>query len=192
MMMGIELLLGMGAVTMLGIGFFLWSSQNILVGKKNQVEQVNASIDVILKKRFDLIPSLVETVKQYMQHEQGVLERITALRSKALATPVGEEKFALANEAKALMGSAINIAMEAYPELQASTQFTHLQGSIAEVEEQLSAARRAYNSAVTDYNNSLEMFPTSMVATSMNYKRQAVFEAAAEERIVPNVKQLFQ
>lgn len=144
------------------------------------------------KKRFDLIPSLVETVKQYMQHEQGVLERITALRSQALSTPVGEEKFALANEAKALMGSAINIAMEAYPQLQASAQFYKLQGSIAEVEEQLSAARRAYNSAVTDYNNSLEMFPSSIVANMMNYKRQAVFEAAAEERAVPNVKQLFQ
>ena len=191
-MMGMELVLGLGIAGVLGLVFFLWSSQNILVGKKNQVEQVNASIDVILKKRFDLIPSLVETVKQYMQHEQGVLERITALRSQALATPVGEEKFALANEAKALMGSAINIAMEAYPELQASTQFSKLQGSIAEVEEQLSAARRAYNSAVTDYNNSLEMFPTSMVANAMNYKRQAVFEAAAEERAVPNVKQLFQ
>ena len=86
-MVGLELMLGLG--TVVGVGFFLWASQNILVGKKNQVEQVNASIDVILKKRFDLIPSLVETVKQYMQHEQGVLERITALRSQALATPVG-------------------------------------------------------------------------------------------------------
>lgn len=188
-MMSMELVLVVG--TLLGFGFFLWSSQNILVGKKNQVEQVNASVDVILKKRFDLIPNLVETVKQYMQHEQGVLEQITALRSKAQAAPTGTEKFELANEASALMGKAINIAMEAYPELQASTQFTTLQNAITEVEEQLSAARRAYNSAVTDYNNALEMFPTSLVAGMMNYQRQAVFEAAAHERATPNVKQLF-
>jgi LemA protein len=169
-------------------GFLLYNS---LVGKKNTVEQAFGTIDVMCKKRYDLIPNLVATVKQYAKHEAGTLERVAELRSRAVSGALApDESIQLNNEITRAIGK-IMVAVEAYPQLKASENFMHLQRSLNETEEQLSAARRAFNAAVTDYNNAVEMFPTNLMASLMNYRRRPMFEAAETERQNPRVNALF-
>jgi len=164
---------------------------NSLVGKKNQVENAFASIDAILKKRYDLIPNLVATVKQYMQHEAGVLQEVTELRAKAISGRVSSDEAVDLNNRLGKAIGGIMVAVENYPELKASDNFQQLQRTLNEVEEQLSAARRAFNSSVTDFNNAVEMFPTNIMAGMMNYKRRKLFEIPEAERQAPQVKNLF-
>ena len=164
---------------------------NSLVGKKNQVQNVFASVDALLKKRYDLIPNLVSSVKEYMQHESGTLKAITEMRSKATTGELNDdEKVDLDNQISRALGG-IMVAVENYPNLKASTNFLQLQASLNEVEEQISAARRAYNAAVTDYNNAVEMFPTNMMASMMHYTTKKVFEIPKAQRENVDVKDLF-
>lgn len=164
---------------------------NSLISKKNQVQNVFASIDALLKKRYDLIPNLVATVQKYMQHERGTLTEITELRAKAISgTLSDDEKVDLDNKLTKTLGG-IMVAVENYPDLKANQNFLQLQASLNEVEEQISAARRAYNAAVTDYNNAVEMFPTNILASMMNYQRKKVFEIPDAERQNVDVKDLF-
>ncbi|MFH1771796.1 MAG: LemA family protein [Candidatus Omnitrophota bacterium] len=164
---------------------------NSLVGKKNQVSNVFASIDALLKKRYDLIPNLVSTVKTYMKHEQNTLTNITEIRAKATSGRISDdEKVDLDNKMSKMLGG-IMVAVENYPDLKANQNFLQLQASLNEIEEQVSAARRAYNAAVTDYNNAIEMFPTNIMATMMNYKNKRLFEIAENERANIDVGKLF-
>lgn len=164
---------------------------NSLIGKKNQVENIFAGVDAVLKKRFDLIPNLVASVSQYMQHEKSTLEKVTELRAAAMKPGISDEqKIALDAKLTSALG-AINLAMEAYPDLKANENVMHLQRSLNEIEEQISAARRAYNQAVTDLNNAIEMFPTNLMAGWMNLSRRAVFEITVTERQNVNVGALF-
>lgn len=176
------------------VGFILLSGifiYNSLVSKKNQVENVFAGIDAILKKRYDLIPNLVSAVQQYMKHESGTLTEITRLRAEALKGNLSDDqKVELNNQISRALGS-INIAVENYPDLKASNNFMQLQGSMNEIEEQLSAARRAFNSAVTIYNNAVEMFPTNIYAMILGYRRKQVFEISVLERENPDLNSLF-
>jgi LemA protein len=180
--------LGGGALLLLVLFMVLYNS---LIAKKNQVDYAFSGIDVQLKKRHDLIPNLVATVRQYMEHERGLLERITELRARAISPnlPEGERM-----QVEAMLSTALRslmIAVENYPNLKANENFLHLQASLNEIEEQLAAARRAYNAAVTDYNNAIEMFPTNFVASMMGLSRRTVFEATEQERATPDVAQLF-
>ncbi len=164
---------------------------NSLVNKKNQVTNIFASVDTQLKKRYDLIPNLVATVSKYMEHEKSLLSEVTKLRADANKPNISDEqKIALDAKVSSALGS-IMIAVENYPELKANENVMHLQGTLSEVEEQISAARRAYNQAVTDYNNALEMIPTNFMASAMNYKRKEVFEIVETQRKNINVKELF-
>jgi LemA protein len=164
---------------------------NSLVGKKNQVENIFASVDTMLKKRYDLVPNLVASVNKYMEHERSLLTEVTELRAQANKPNVSDaQKIALDAKMSAALGSLM-IAVEDYPELKANENVMHLQRSLNEVEEQISAARRAYNQAVTDYNNAIEMIPTNFMATAMNYKRKEVFVIPENERKNVNVKELF-
>ena len=175
-------------VAVLVVFFTLYNS---LVGKKNQADNAFASIDALLKKRYDLIPNLVSTVKQYMQHEAGVLTNITELRAKAVAGPLSaDEAVDLNNRLSGAMRS-IMVAVENYPQLRASENFQQLQRTLNETEEQISAARRAFNAAITDYNNAVEMLPTNWMAGLMGYRRRALFEIPEEERENVSVKDLF-
>jgi len=170
---------------------FLFLMYNSLVGKKNQVENAFGSIDTLLKKRYDLIPNLVAAVKQYMQHEAGTLTEITELRAKAMSGGISsDEAVALNNKIGKALGG-IMVAVENYPDLKASENFQQLQRSLNEVEEQISAARRAFNASVTDYNNAVEMVPTNIVASMMGYRRRQVFEIPAGERRNVDVGALF-
>ena len=164
---------------------------NSLVVKKNQVNNAFAGTDALLKKRYDLIPNLVETVKTYMQHEQKTLTEITEMRSKAMSGPLSDDdKIDLNNKLGKAVGG-IMVAVENYPDLKANQNFMQLQGSLNEIEEQISAARRAYNASVTDYNNAVEMLPTNILASMMNYKQRKLFETAESERQNVNVGSLF-
>jgi len=155
---------------------------NSLIGKKNQVLNVFATIDVLLKKRYDLIPNLVSTVKGYAKHERELLQQITDIRAKAMSgSTTPDDQAALDSDlTKAL--SRLMLVVENYPELKAGENFMHLQRTLTELEEQISAARRAYNASVTDYNNAVEMFPTNIVASMMNYQRRKFFEIPKIER----------
>lgn len=164
---------------------------NSLIGKKNQVENIFAGVDAVLKKRFDLIPNLVASVAQYMEHEKSLLEKVTELRATAMKPGISDDqKIALDAKLTAALGS-ITVAMEAYPDLKANENVMHLQRSLNEIEEQISAARRAYNQAVTDLNNAIEMFPTNFMASWMKLTRKAVFEIALNERKNVDVDALF-
>lgn len=164
---------------------------NSLIGKKNQVQNVFASIDTLLKKRYDLIPNLISTVQTYMKHEQKTLTEITQIRAKAVSGNLSDdEKVDLDNKVTKAIGG-IMVAVENYPDLKANQNFMQLQRSLTEIEEQISAARRAYNAAVTDYNNAIEMVPTNIFASMMHYQRKQVFEISKQERKNVDVKNLF-
>ena len=174
------------------IAVILIGMYNSLVRKKNQVRNVFATVDAILKKRYDLIPNLVATVQKYMQHEQKVLTEVTRLRARALSGDISDdEKIEIDRQiSRAIRG--ILVAVENYPNLKANENFMHLQATLTEVEEQISAARRAYNATVTDYNNTVEMFPTNMVAKMFGFPRKRFFEITPVERETADVHALFQ
>lgn len=164
---------------------------NSLIGKKNQVDNIFAGVDTVLKKRFDLIPNLVASIERYMEHEKSVLEKVTELRAQAMKPNLtDEQKIAYDQKLSAALGS-ITVAMESYPDLKANENVIHLMRSLNEIEEQISAARRAYNQSVTDLNNAIEMFPTNLLAGWMNLSRRAVFEITPDERQNLSLKELF-
>jgi LemA protein len=166
------------------------SLYNSLIRKKNDIENAFASIDVMLKKRYDLIPAVVNAVKGYMKHEKELLTEITSLRTKVLSGGLSnEEKVKADNQIRQKL-SDILVAVENYPDLKASRNFLQLQGILNEVEGQLAASRRAFNAAVTTYNNSVEVFPSNMVASIINYKRRTLFYIPEAEKVKPEVNPL--
>lgn len=178
-------------IVLIVITIILVLMYNSLVAKKNQVENIFASVDTVLKKRYDLIPNLVASVSKYMEHEKSLLEEVTKLRAEATKPDISDaHKIALDAKITSALGS-IMVAVEAYPELKANENVMHLQHTLHEVEEQISAARRAYNQSVTDYNNAIEMLPTSFMASLMSYRRKQVFEIVDNERKNVDVKELF-
>ena len=164
---------------------------NGLIRRRNEVDNAFGGMDVQLKKRYDLIPNLVETVKQYAAHEKELLTKVTDMRAKATSGNLSaDEKVALDNEISAGMRS-IMVAVENYPDLKASENFTNLQRTLNEVESQISAARRTYNAVITDYNNGIQTFPQNMLAGMMDMKPKEVFVIAETERQNVDVKSLF-
>ena len=145
------------------------SYYNSVIRLHNQMLETNSGIDVALKKRFDLIPNLVETVKGYAKHEKETLENIAMIRFS------GNPK-AQANESQTALNKILMIA-EGYPDLKASEHFLSLQRNLSDVEEHLQAARRLYNRKVSEYNTKIEQFPGSFIANQMKYKKADFFEA---------------
>ncbi len=173
--------------------FLFWAigTYNGLINKKNKVEYAYSSIDVMLKKRRDLIPNLVSSVKQYMTHEKELLERITEARAGLMKDGISDkDRFNMENQLSGMLGQ-IKVAVENYPELKANENVMQLQASLNEVEEQISASRRAFNATVLDINNGIEMFPSSIVANFMKLERRESFEIPPEERENVNVGDLF-
>ncbi|NLJ13861.1 MAG: LemA family protein [Ignavibacteria bacterium] len=165
--------------------------RNGIIRKNNQVDNTFAGIDAYLKKRFDLIPNLVSSVQQYMSHEKNLLTEITELRAAAGKSNISsEEKVELNNRMTKALHS-FNVAVENYPDLKASANFLQLQQALNEIEEQLSAARRAYNAMVTDYNNAIQTFPSSIIASISGFKTRLLFVASETERQNINVGDLF-
>jgi LemA protein len=177
--------IGAASVAWLGLTF------NSIVSVKNAVDNALSSVSVMLKKRFDLIPSLVDTVQRYVEHESSVLEEIARLRAQASARGVTPEQAnALDGQLARAMAQLVATA-EAYPELKASENFQQLQRALNEVEEQISAARRTYNAAVKNYNDAVQMFPTNLFAALLSYRARAFFEAPAGHDATPDVMARF-
>ncbi len=164
---------------------------NSLIGKRNQVTNAFSAIDVMLKKRFDLIPNLVEIVKQYTDYEQSTLTKIVELRAKATSGSISDtEKASLDAElSSTVKGLMVNV--ENYPDLKANTNFLNLQTTWTESEEQIAAARRTYNAVVTDFNNAIMMFPGNLFAGMLSYTPIEVLATAEEERKNISAKELF-
>ena len=161
---------------------------NNLIQKKNAIDNAYFSMDVMLKKRYDLIPQLVETVRGYMTHEKDVLMQLTELRQKVIVENLNtNDKVELDNKINSGLQNVF-ASFENYPQLKASENFLKLQGAINEAEEQLAASRRFYNAAVNDYHNGIEMFPSSLVASWMGLKHKTFFSIANEHRQVPAFK----
>jgi LemA protein len=162
---------------------------NGLVGLRNQVKNAWAQIDVQLKRRFDLIPNLVETVKGYMQHERQTLEAVTQARN--LAEKVQTAGAAERAKAEGELGSALARLLavaEAYPNLKANENFLALQEQLTSTENKISFSRQFYNDSVLRYNNKTQMFPSNVIAGMMNFKAEEFFETAAPaEREAPKV-----
>ncbi|MDZ8069745.1 MAG: LemA family protein [Nostoc sp. DedQUE08] len=161
---------------------------NSLIKKKNQVHNAFSTIDVILQKRSDLIPRLVTLAQIYMQFEQKTLIEISRLRSRATSKNLSDNSRVAVEDQISIMLSKIIVIVEAYPELKTNDHFIQLQYSLSEVEEQLSAARRFYNSAVTEYNNAVEMFPTNIIASWMKYKLKLQFQANLQAKNNVNIE----
>jgi len=161
---------------------------NNLRQKKNAIDNAYFSMDVMLKKRYDLIPQLVETIRGYMTHEKDVLIQLTELRQKVIVENLNtNDKVGLDNKINAVLQNVF-ASFENYPQLKASENFLKLQGAINEAEEQLAASRRFYNAAVNDYHNGIEMFPSSLVASWMGLKHKTFFSIANEHKEVPAFK----
>ncbi len=179
-------LMVVGAVFLLVL-LVLAGMYNSLVGKRNQVHNIFGTMDAMLKKRWDLIPNLVSTVKGYADHERGLFEAVTEARARALSGQLNEQqKVGLENSFMQLLG-VVRATVENYPQLKASDNFMHLQRTLNELEEQISAARRAYNASVTDYNNAVQMFPTNIIAGMFNFKEMTLFQIEAGQRETPEV-----
>ncbi|WP_353661578.1 LemA family protein [Hydrogenimonas sp. SS33] len=180
-----EILIALGVVLLIGILLF-----NTLVSRRNQCDNIFASIDALLKKRYNLIPNLVTLMKESMQYERGLLEKVTQLRSKAMKpglTP--KQKMSIADEMEGPL-KGLMVSVENYPELKANEQIMQLMRTLNEIEEQIAAARRAYNQAVTDYNNAREMFPSSLIAAWFRFEPRELFEIPQAQRESVDIKSL--
>jgi LemA protein len=151
-------------------------TMNRLVGLRNLIRESWANVDVALKRRYDLIPNLVETVKGFAQHERQTLEQVTAAREKAMRSlgPIAEQ--ARDEEELVLAVNRLFAKIEAYPDLKASVHFLALQEELASTEDRIAAARRFFNANVRDYNTMIEAFPSSIVAGSQGHKPESFFE----------------
>ena len=171
-------------IILLIIGFII-TNYNALIQLRNKVRDQFSQIDVQLKKRADLIPNLVETVKGYAKHEKGTFEDVVKARNTYLTANTVEEK----GEADKQMTAALNklfALAESYPELKANENFLDLQNQLKEVEEKISYARQFYNDSVLAYNNKCEMVPSNIVASLFHFTKEKFFEASEEDR--KNVK----
>lgn len=161
--------------------FFFISVYNRLVTLRNNRENAFADIDVQLKQRHDLIPQLVESVKGYMKHEEGVLTKVTEARSNALSAKDIAGKIAAEQQlTTALQG--LTIAVEAYPDLKANQNFMQLQEEISDIENKLAASRRYFNSATRELNTQVEKFPANLVAGMFGFRREPMFDVGEEQR----------
>jgi LemA protein len=161
---------------------------NRFIRGKNLMQEAWSGIDVQLKRRHDLLPNLLETVKGYMQYERGVLQEITDLRSRSISATSVREKGEAENALSQTLRSLFAVA-EAYPDLKANQNFLDLQKNLTDIEEQIQLARRYYNGTVRDFNIMVEAFPSALVASMFGFKLAEYFEIEAPaEREVPAVK----
>jgi LemA protein len=170
------------------IVFYLISIYNSLIRLRNQVKNAWSQIDVQLKRRHDLIPNLIETVKGYMHHERETLESITNARSHAISAKTVTEKAGAESVLSEALGK-FNLVVENYPDLKANQNFLALQEELTSTENRISFSRQSYNDQVLFYNNKIEMFPSNIIAGMFNFIKEVFFELENKtEREVPKVR----
>lgn len=158
--------------------WLIWTF-NRLVALRNRTKEAWADIDVQLKRRYDLIPNLVETVKGYASHEKELLEKVTEARAKAMSAGTMEEKAKAENMLSSTLKTLFAVA-EDYPDLKAAQNFLELQRELTDTEDKIQAARRFYNGNVRDLNTKIETFPTNLIAQTLGFKKMEFFELAEE------------
>jgi LemA protein len=171
-------------VVIVGLVFLMYNS---LVKLRVMAEGAWADIDVQLKRRYDLIPNLVETVKGYAAHERGTLEAVVDARSRAMSAQGPAAKGAAEGELSGALKSLFALS-ENYPQLRAAENFGQLQSSLAAIEDAIQNARRYYNAVVRDLNTKIQQFPSNLIALSFGFKPREFFEAGDTERATPQVK----
>jgi LemA protein len=186
-MLALWIILGIIAVLL----FIFVGIYNTLVRKRNQVKNAWAQIDVQLKRRYDLIPNLMETVKGYMTHERETLEAVTNARNLAQQASASGAGAGARGKAETELGSALArllVVVENYPDLKANQNFLALQEELTSTENKIGFSRQFYNDSVLRYNNQTEVFPSSIVASMTGFKAGEFFETTlAEEREAPKV-----
>ena len=154
---------------------------NSFISLDNKVKEAFSTMDVYLKKRWDLIPNLVETVKGYTKYEEETLTRVTKLRNNVYNEMTNDEKI-INNEELSSNVSKIMALKEAYPELKANENFIDLSNKLTKIEDNIANARKYYNGTVRIYNNKVQMFPNNIFAKIFNYKTKRMFEASLEDK----------
>ena len=162
-------------------------ARNSLIGLDNNVEEAFSTMDVYLKKRWDLIPNLVETVKGYAEHEKSTLEEVVNLRNTSYDKMSMDEKIE-ANQKMSNGLSKLMLLVENYPDLKANQNFIDLSQNLTKVEEDIANSRKYYNAVVKQYNNKVEMFPSSIVASMSGFKIKKMYEIAEAQRENVQVK----
>jgi len=178
------LIIGIVVIVILAI---IVSIYNGLVGARNKVKNAWSQIDVQLKRRIDLIPNLVETVKGYAGHEKGVLTEVTEARAGLMSASSVKEVETANNQITSALKSLFAVA-ENYPDLKASSNFQDLQNKLSETEDKIAYSRQFYNDTVLMYNNKCQMFPSNIFASLFNFNEADFFEAAEADRATPSVK----
>ncbi len=168
---------------LVGLGVVYAVLYNSLIHSRQKAQEAWSGIDVQLKRRYDLIPNLVKTVKGYAEHEKGVLEEVTNARAKAIEIPEGKvaQQAGAENFLTSALRSVFAVA-ENYPDLKANQNFLNLQNQLAETEDQISAARRIYNGNVTVLNTKVQSFPSNIVANAHHFELSEFFELESQER----------
>ncbi len=181
--------IAVGAVVLLLLIFAIWYfvTKNKLISLRNDTEEAFSAMDVHMKKRYDLIPNLVETCKGYAKHESEVFTRVTQARNMAIsATP--DQRMAAERELGSSLHTLLNMVKETYPDLKADRQFNNLSSQLEQCEHEIGQSRKYYNAKVKLFNNKVEQFPSSFVANKMHLERKAYFELDdISERIAPKV-----
>lgn len=168
-----------GVIVIVLIYFFI--TYNKLINLKNRVEEAFSTMDVYLKKRWDLIPNLVETVKGYAKHEKDTLNEIVSLRNKSYDNMTNNDKLLTNNKVNKDI-SRLMLLAESYPELKANQNFIDLSKQLTNLEEDIANSRKYYNGTIRLMNNMVEMFPSNIVAKILGYKQLNMFEAKQEEK----------
>lgn len=169
------------AIIIVVILILLIIAYNAMLKKRNRVKTAFSGLDTMLKKRYDLMPNLVAMVEKYVSHESDILTRITKLRSRAQSTKSIDESIKVNKEIDDAM-RALNVSVEGYPDLKSSENYLQMQAALNDVEEQISAARRTYNSNVETYNTFIGMIPVNIVALIFGFKPFEQFTATEQER----------
>ena len=178
------ILIGIGAAVILWVIFVF----NGLIGLKNRTKEAWSDIDVQLKRRYDLIPNLIATVKGYAKHEEKVFTKVTEARNMAMSAQNPKDKLQAENALTGALKTLFAVA-ENYPQLRANENFLSLQGELAETENKVQASRRFYNGNVRDFNIKVEVFPNNLINAILRFKKYEFFEAAEGER--ENIKVKF-
>jgi len=177
----IYIILGILAITLA----FTWATYNRLIRLRYQMQEALSDIDVQSKRRYDLIPNLVETVKGYAKQEKGVLEEVTKARTAAMSAPGNQLNKAQAENALSGTLKTLFAVSENYPDLKSNANFLHLQEELTDTENKMQASRRFYNSTVRDLNTQIDVFPANFIADMFGFKPEKFFEVTADAEKAP-------
>ncbi|KKS98527.1 MAG: LemA family protein, LemA protein [Candidatus Gottesmanbacteria bacterium GW2011_GWA2_43_14] len=169
------------------VALYIWFIYNDLVSSRMKVIEAWSQIDVQLKRRADLIPNLVETVKGYAKHEKKLLENVTKARTALLSASGPKEKAVADNQLSGVLKSLFAVA-ENYPTLKANENFLHLQKELSDTEDKVTFSRQHHNTMVMEYNTKLQMFPNSLIAERFNFRDKEFYEAEEADKKKVEVK----